>query len=71
MIRYTLPKSTRVSVEIIGMSGARLGQIMQFGHQQAGMHTEPISLPGTWPAGIYILKLSTDAGTGSIRFEKL
>jgi photosystem II stability/assembly factor-like uncharacterized protein len=67
-VRFYLPEGAAVRLECFDAQG-RWMSLLKEGYLPAGQHELAIS-SGDWPAGIYFLRLSGDAGMGMVRMIK-
>jgi hypothetical protein len=70
MLSYTLDKETLVSISLIDQHGHYLKSYLNNTYMTPGTHVQPISLPELLPAGLYLIAISSPAGTVTITVFK-
>ena len=71
MVSYHLPESGKVSLQLLGMNGSRLGNLFQ-GFQSKGAHSSPINTLTNsfkqYAPGVYLLQLSINGKQQTTKF---
>jgi len=61
IVRYGLPSFQRIELSVIDARGRRILTPVE-GHQRGGMHSLSIDC-GSWPAGLYFIRLQSESGS--------
>jgi 1,4-alpha-glucan branching enzyme len=71
VVSYNLPETGKVSLQLLSMNGARLGNLFQ-GVQSKGMHTAPINTVTNsfkqYAPGVYLLQLTINGKQQTTKF---
>jgi uncharacterized delta-60 repeat protein len=66
-LEYTLPYATTVSIQLYDLQGRLLQTYLNEVKQETGEHKQFISIPGSVPAGQFVLVLTTPEGKLGVR----
>lgn len=71
MVSYNLPESGKVSLQLLGMNGSRLGSLFQ-GFQSKGPHSSPINTVTNsfkqYAPGVYLIQLTVNGKQQTTKF---
>lgn len=69
-VEYTLTKTENISIRITDIQGKTVASVLNNKIQDAGKHTQSFEMPETLATGTYLLVLSTEKGSISVKIMK-